>query len=177
MSALTSSGRPARTAFAAACAAAVLGTLYAAVSAYWALGGTGLLDTVGGVFQRAGQSGGLGVEAVVWLTVALKLLVAGLGVGAVSEHRARDLLWRRRLRATAWIAGVILIVYGGVLSVAGWLVQANVLHAGAHADRRALRWHAFLWDPWFLVWGLLVVFALRHSGRRAGHRRGVITFR
>jgi hypothetical protein len=177
MSALTSSGRPARTAFAAASAASVLGTLYAAVSAYWALGGTGLLATVGGVFQKAGQSGGLGVEVVVWLTVLLKLLAAGLGVVAVNEHRARDLLWRRRERALAWTAGVILTVYGGVLSIAGWLVQAGVIHAGAHADHRALRWHAFLWDPWFLVWGLLIVFALRHSGRRAGRRRGVVTSR
>jgi hypothetical protein len=177
MSALTSSGRPARTAFAAACAAAVLGTLYAAVSAYWALGGTRLLDTVGGVFQKAGQSGGLGVEAVVWLTVLLKLLAAAVGVGAVSEHRARDLLWRRRVRIAAWLSGVILSVYGGVLSIAGWLVQAGVIHAGVHADHRALRWHAFLWDPWFLVWGLLIVFALRHSGRRAGRRRGVVTSR
>ena len=48
-----------------------------------------------------------------------------------------------------------------VLSVVGWLVQAGVVAHGRNADRTALAWHAFLWDPWFLVWGLLVAAALR----------------
>ena len=33
----------------------------------------------------------------------------------------------------------------------------------ANADHRALAWHAYLWDPWFLVWGLLVTAALLRS--------------
>jgi hypothetical protein len=28
-------------------------------------------------------------------------------------------------------------------------------------DHRALAWHTYLWDPWFLMWGLLVAGALR----------------
>jgi len=31
------------------------------------------------------------------------------------------------------------------------------------ADHRALAWHAYLWDPWFLVWGVLVTAALLRS--------------
>ena len=62
----------------AAVAAGALGVLYAAISAYWALGGTWLLNTVGGSL----------------------------------EHRT------------------------------------------------ALAWHAFLWDPWFLAWGLLACATL-----------------
>ena len=34
-----------------------------------------------------------------------------------------------------------------------------------HADRRALTWHAYLWDPWFLLWGLLVLAALCRDRR------------
>ncbi len=33
----------------------------------------------------------------------------------------------------------------------------------ANADHRALAWHAYLWDAWFLVWGLLVTAALLRS--------------
>lgn len=42
-----------------ALAALAIGLAYALVSAYWGLGGTWLLDTVGGVFERAGRSGGV----------------------------------------------------------------------------------------------------------------------
>ena len=54
----------------------------------------------------------------------------------------------------------ILILYGGVLTAAGLLVQGGVIASGAHADHRALAWHAYLWDPLFLGWGLLVLMVL-----------------
>ena len=34
------------------------------------------------------------------------------------------------------------------------LVEAGVLEAAPDTDRRALAWHAFLWDTWFLLWGV-----------------------
>jgi Protein of unknown function (DUF3995) len=147
-------------AVAAVCAALVLGVLYAAVSAYWASGGTALLDTVGGAFERAGRTGGAGLIAVVWVTVGLKLLAAGLGFVAVVERPPLAAAQRRFVRRLAWAAAVILVLYGGVLSITGWLVQLGLVPAGAHADHRALRWHAYLWDPWFLVWGLLLATGL-----------------
>ena len=39
---------------------------------------------------------------------------------------------------------------------------------GAGADHRALAWHAYLWDPWFLLWGLLVTAALLRGRRPHG---------
>ena len=63
---------------------------------------------------------------------------------------------------------MILTGYGLVLTVAGLLVQTDVVRAAANADHRALRWHAYLWDPWFLVWGILVVVALMRSRRMPG---------
>lgn len=157
--------------------AAAVGTLYAAVSAYWGLGGTALLDTVGGAFQREGRSGSLGLVVVVWLTVLVKLAVAGLGVAAVDRGRRLSFGRRRRVRLAAWAAAVILTVYGGVLSIVGWLVQLGVIAAARDANHRALRWHAFLWDPWFLIWGLLLVFALsRPPSRATSHRRPGMLF-
>lgn len=51
------------------------------------------------------------------------------------------------------------------LTTVGVLVQADVLlHASADANERALASSAYLWDPWFVVWGLLVAALLR--GRR-----------
>jgi len=73
--------------------------------------------------------------------------------------------WRRVARALSWIEAVILTGYGLVLTVTGLLVQADVIKAGPNADHRVLAWHAYLWDPWFLCWGLLVVVALVRARR------------
>ncbi len=153
-------------ALAAAWAAFVLGAAYAAVSAYWGLGGTGLLDTLGGALERAARSGSAGSLVLVWTTALLKLCGAVLplavvrGAGFTSRRR-----WPRNL---AWIESAGLTVYGLVLTVVGLLVQAGVLTASRHADRRALAWHAFLWDPWFLGWGVLVTIAMFSTRAPAG---------
>ena len=62
-----------------------------------------------------------------------------------------------------WIEAAILTGYGLVLTASGLLVQAGVIKAAAHADRLAREWHAYLWDPWFLIWGIFVFLALWRS--------------
>ena len=149
-----------RPAWILACAAAVLGALYAAVSAYWGAGGTALLDTIGGTLEREARAHNATLLAVLWVTVALKLIAGGLGLLAVAQPRWLSARGCRVVRGAAWLAAGVLVVYGGILATTGWLVQAGIVHASAHADHRAQRWHAFLWDPWFLVWGLLLATAL-----------------
>ena len=51
----------------------------------------------------------------------------------------------------------MLTPYGWVLVAVGALALTGVL--GEPADPTALRWHVLLWDPWFLLWGLLLVVA------------------
>jgi hypothetical protein len=63
----------------------------------------------------------------------------------------------------AWAEAGILTIYGLVLSGAGWLEQSGAIGPAAGADHRALAWHAYLWDPWFLLWGVLVTAALVRS--------------
>jgi Protein of unknown function (DUF3995)/NYN domain len=139
----------------AALAALGTGLAYAAISVYWGLGGTWLLDTVDGTLARSS-----GALAAVWAAAVVKAVAAALPVCAVA-----DLLPSRRrlVRLLSWTEAVVLTGYGLVLSVAGWLVQAGVIRPGANADHRALAWHAYLWDPWFLVWGLLAAIALMRS--------------
>ena len=153
----------ARWGLAAAWAAFTIGLLYAAVSVYWGLGGTGLLDTVGGSLAKLGSRHDAGVIAAVWGAAVLKLIAAALPVLAV-RHRGRSRR-DRNLWALTWIAAGVLILYGLAFTVAGLLVQTGAIHASSTADHRALAWHAYLWDPWFLIWGLLIAAALLLSGR------------
>jgi Protein of unknown function (DUF3995) len=153
-----------RRGLALACGALIVGLLYAAISIYWGLGGTWLLSTVGGSLgTQAGDSAVLGAAA--WAAAVLKLVAAVLPLAAVGQRLRPG--WNRVAWLLAWAQAAILILYGLVLTAAGLLLQAGVIHPGPGADHRALAWHAYLWDPWFLVWGLLVAGAL---ARGRGHR-------
>ncbi len=143
----------------------VLGAAYAALSAYWGLGGTALGATVGGAVEHQVRSGSAGGLAIIWAAAVVKLVAAVLplaAVGLIGSSAARR--WTRSL---SWIEAATLTVYGLVLTAVGLLVQANVVHASPHADHRALAWHAFLWDPWFLAWGTLITIAMVASKPRA----------
>jgi hypothetical protein len=145
-------------AYAFALVGAVLGVAYAAVSAYWALGGTALLDTVGSGVEREARTGGAVVIVGLWAIVVLKLVAAALPAWAIAGHtsgRHGRAAWRLTL-----VEATVLTAYGLVLTAAGLLVQLGIVSRGARADHRAQAWHAFLWDPWFLVWGLAVGAAI-----------------
>ena len=75
-----------RGAVVAAVISAGLGAASAAMSAYWALGGTALLDTVGGEIERWGRERSAGVVVTLWVITVAKLVVAAaplvfVGVG------------------------------------------------------------------------------------------------
>jgi hypothetical protein len=124
-----------------------------------------LLDTVGGEIERWGRDRSAGVVVTLWVIVILKVIgavappvFAGVGAGQLPAWTRA-----RRTRLLGWIAAVGLTVYGGVLSVAGLLVEAGVVDAADDADERALAWHAFFWDPWFALWGAAFVVAMWRS--------------
>lgn len=136
------------------------GAAYTAISLYWALGGTWLLATVSASLADDDVRTSTALVATIWAAVVVKAAASVLPLAAL---RAPQPTLRRLLRRLAWVQAVILIGYGGVLTVAGLLVQAGAINTPADADRRALAWHAYLWDPWFLLWGVLVLATLRHS--------------
>jgi hypothetical protein len=147
----------------AACAA---GLAYAAIGAYWAVGGTWLLDTVGGTLGQQGRAGNPGIILAVWAAAVLKIIGAMVPLAAAGVTPGQATTgWRRQLRVLAWLEAAILTVYGLVLTGAGLLVQSGAIAPAASADHRALAWHAYLWDPWFLLWGALVTAALVRSGQ------------
>lgn len=139
----------------AALVAAALAFASAAVSLYWTLGGTALLDTVGGTFEelaRERSAGALALGAVV--------VVAKVGAGLVALALRRP---RRRLAVLALAGGVLVALYGGVLVCVGALVLAGVIVPSEPVDRYALRWHVFVWDLWFVVWGIALALAANRA--------------
>ena len=152
---------------AAALAACLVGLAYAGISAYWASGGTWLLSTVGASLARPGGPGPAAVAGV-WAAVVLKVLAALVPLIVVSEVLAGG--WARRAAVLAWLEAAVLVVYGFAWSATEILVE--MMGSRPASERRAYAWHAYLWDPWFLLWGLLVAAALlRRRARSAPSHR------
>ena len=89
---------------------------------------------------------------------ALAGLVVGLAYAAISVYWAVGGRWP-------------LNTVGISLSQPGQAGHLATLLAvwGAAAVKAVAAWHAYLWDPWFLIWGIFVFLALWRS--QAGRAR------
>jgi hypothetical protein len=142
----------------AAYGASALALLYAAVSLYWVVGGTAGLATVGGQIADMARVRDPAILALGWLALVLKVVI-GLLALALAQRWGQRLPSRLLLNA-AWGATAVLILDGGVMVSVGSLVLAGVIVVPTSVDWLALRWHVWLWDLWFLAWGLLLGFAI-----------------
>ncbi len=138
-------------------AAAATAFVFAAVSFYWGAGGTALVSTLGGRIEELALARDPAIIAVVWLTGVAKLVGAVLALALVQPWGRR--LPRRWLRATAWVGAGLLTAYGLVQVTAVALVAAGVIVPDAPVETNVLRWRLLVWEPWFLVWGLLLALA------------------
>jgi uncharacterized membrane protein len=129
----------------------------AAVSLFWTLGGTLLLDTVGGAIEDMARDRSVAAIAV---GTAVILLKAAAGVLALALTRTwRTAVGARLLLAANALASPALILWGGINVAVGALVLGEVIVPADDVDEHALRWHVFVWDLRFLVWGLSLALA------------------
>lgn len=147
---VTRASRTRRTARTLVLVAAAAGLVHAGFSAYWALGGTWLLSTIGAIAvefaNRAPLESGLMLGAV-----AVAKALAALIPVAVDAQR---MPWPRVWRAISWVGGGGLVLYALVNIVVSGAVLLGVLVPDGGYDRDAMIGHALLWDPLFLIWGL-----------------------
>jgi hypothetical protein len=138
----------------------VLAFASAAVTAFWLLGGTLGLDTVGGEIERQARERSAAALAVLAVTLVAKLAAGGLAL-ALARFRATD---RRALTTLGIVGGAGLALYGGVLVLAGAAALAGVGDSSGR-DEYALRWHVFFWDPWFFLWGVALALGAVRARR------------
>lgn len=145
-------------------AAAVVASLFAVVSFYWGAGGTALVSTLGGRIEALALARDPFLITAVWVTGFAKLAGAVLALALVRPWGRR--LPRRWLRATAWAGAALLTAYGLVQVFSVALVAAGAITPDVPIDPSVLRWRLLLWEPWFLVWGLLLGLATWTTRRR-----------
>jgi hypothetical protein len=144
--------------------AATVGLLHAAFTMSWAAGSRWLLRTVGEwAVELADRSP---AAAAVGLGAVALVKVAGAVVPVLVETRS----WRGRRwwRGLAWAGAVVLIGYGSVNVLVSWAVLSGWLVPVGGYDAAAQWGHAALWDPLFLLWGVLLAAGLTRTSTRTG---------
>lgn len=140
------------------CIAAAFGTLHAAWSFYWALGGTLLLETVGQwAAESIAETPGLAFAGLAFVGL-VKLL--GAWVPLLAE--TGKLPWRGLWRRLGWAGGPFLILYGGANVLAGSAVLLGFLEV-SDTDTTGLIGHTFIWGPHFALWGIALTLGLMFS--------------
>jgi hypothetical protein len=132
--------------------AGVLGLIHAGFSAYWGLGGTWLLETVGQNMIRA-------LDGAHWLLLLVGLVKAGCAVIPYLLARAGR-LFRGPWLWISWLGSAVLILWGGAGCLMAQLVLAGVVEPGGGYDHAGQFGHAWLWDPLFLLWGIALGLGL-----------------
>ncbi|MFC8191472.1 DUF3995 domain-containing protein [Cellulomonas sp. NPDC057328] len=148
---------------------------FAAVSLVWALGGTVGLDTLGGEIERLGRARDPALLAANAVALVLKVLGGVLALALVQPWGRR--LPRRPLLTLGGAGAAVLVLYGALQVTSVALVAAGVVVPDEPVGDRVLAWRLLLWEPVFLVWGLLLAGAtlraarLRPPGGAAAPRR------
>ena len=140
--------------------AATWAFVFASASFYWALGGRIGLETIGPGLATLTNDPWF-VAIGLWGVGVAK--VAG-GLLALALIRLRQ---RRRVHRLIYlitlIGGSLAALYGAASLVQHVLMITGAIAIPAGLGRVATTWHIVLWDPWWVIGGVLFVTAARRS--------------
>lgn len=160
--------------------------LFAALSWFWAPGGTIGIDTIGGILEAQGRARDPDLIAILWITGALKALLAipplilllhrrhhrtqepsaaptnpATATATTTAHRSRRLTLPRLAHVATLLIGGALTLYALALLVQHTLMALNVVALPTDISHDENRWHLLLWDPIWLIGGLCFLRAAR----------------
>ncbi len=136
----------------AACAWAFM---FAATSAYWAAGGTQGLDAVSPEIMSLSKDSWF--APLLWGVVMAKVLLGLLALAFVRGWGRPAPGWM--LLAAAWGAGSLMVLHGGSNLLVRGLMAAGVMTTPPSMHSTTAFWYLVLWDPWFLLGGMLFCVA------------------
>lgn len=148
-----------------ALAAAGWAFIFAAMSFYWAAGGTLGSATIGEPIAGPALRREPSMVAALWITGGLKALA---GIFALALVRPWGRRFSRRLLFGLAVGGSgSLLLYSIALLVQHGLMATGTIERAASLSASELRWHLFFWDPFWLLGGILFAAAAYEYGRDA----------
>lgn len=153
--------------------AAVWAFVFAGISFYWASGGTFGVWTVGRQITSLAESTP-GFPAVLWVDAIVKTLLGVLALAIAFPSWQAALPGGRWLPSVAWVAGLAMAAYGSVeLAVTGvsaLLMVAGILPVTSSVDWMGILGHLGLWDPYWILGGVLFLRVGKISGTQLPKR-------
>jgi Protein of unknown function (DUF3995) len=163
---------PSRWAVGVTYAAAGWAFLFAALSFYWALGGTAGSETISPAIAQLTRARVPWFMAVLWITAILKVFSGFVALALVQPWGRKVPRWI--LLLLAWGAGTLLFGHGGLIFAVGVLALSGAISLSIPAP--LLHWYTFLWGPWWLLGGLLFLLAAWSYVRRSPQGRADLVF-
>ena len=105
--------------------------------------------------QENVREGDLSFALMNWVGVIAKCVWAGLAWWMVRRVRR----WRRAVLGLSWATGVVLALYGAAGTIEKALMQFGVRAVASSIGEDALIWYLLVWDPYWLLGGLLFLAA------------------
>jgi hypothetical protein len=146
--------------------------LFAALSFYWALGGTAGSETVSPAIVQLARAHVPWVMAALWISAIIKVVSGLVALALIQPWGSRVPRWI--LLLLAWGAGALLFVHGGLYFAVGVLALSGAISVSTPAT--VLPWFTFLWGPWWLMGGLLFLLAAWSYVRRSPQGRIDLVF-
>lgn len=148
-------------------AAAVWAFIFAGITFYWAAGGTAGASTVGSEITSLASRNWAFFSIVLWVDAISKVLL-GLLALAIVQSWGR-IFPRRFLLVSSWVIGLLMALYGSVqLTVTGisaLLMITGVISISPSVDWPGIEGHLAIWDPYWLLGGLLFLLAAKSAPR------------
>lgn len=123
------------------------------------------ISTLGGRIEELTLARDPVIMTMVWVTGLLKVLGGLLALALVQPWGRR--LPRQWLVRVAWGGAVLLTAYGLLQVTSLALVASGVITPTEPVEPTVLWWRLLLWEPWFLVWGILLGLTAWAAGKRA----------
>ncbi|MDP9071124.1 MAG: DUF3995 domain-containing protein [Actinomycetota bacterium] len=144
---------------------------FGGLSLYWGLGGTALAGTVSPDAEAMVEERIAWFIALLWAVAVLKLGIGALALALVRPWGRSVPRWM--LLLAAWGAGAAMVLYGAVQLSLSVPVLTGAVSAPEAPEPSVLRWHVFLWQPYWLMGGILLLIAActyrRHSRALSSH--------
>jgi hypothetical protein len=153
-----------------ACLAALWALAFAAASAYWAAGGTGGANTIARSLADRAAERHPEFVATLWAAVAAKAMLTALALALVRPATAR---FARAVRFAGWIAGGALTLYGATGLIEFCLMALGARDVPADVGDAAVLWYVLLWEPLWLLGGLLFLAATWQAARMTSDQRAM----
>jgi hypothetical protein len=146
--------------------------LFAALSFYWALGGTAGAETISPEIVQLARAHVPWIFAVLWITAIIKVGSGFVALALIQPWGRMVSRWI--LLILSWGTGTLLFVHGGLFFAVGVLALSGAI--GVRTPATVLHWYTFLWGPWWLVGGFLFLVAAWIYFRRSPHWRVSLVF-